>query len=270
MTSLSEYRKKQRVLKKVLRACQHLLVGSEQARGARRYLNSRLAQHDQLMWEFGYFPTDDRISELTNLVGKKDLESLNLYYPKFLAGGIAPHGHFADHNLIMPFRDVHGDIVAFLGRCLLTEEARQENLLHKYKYSTGCHKDLYIYGLDKAKDAIIEQDFVIGVEGQFDCISLHANGIKNAVAFGWANMSKYQMFQLHRYTNNIVLMFDNDEAGQKAKKRVKERYKDIANVKVISPPKEFKDIDEFFRGSKDTKYVKYVIDTIKSFGERNE
>ncbi len=270
MTSLPEYKKKQQVLKKVLRACQHLLVGSEQARGARRYLNSRLEQRDQLMWEFGYFPTDDRISELTNLVGRKDLEALNLYYPKFLAGGIAPHGHFADHNLIMPFRDVHGDIVAFLGRCLLTEEARQENLLHKYKYSAGCHKDLYIYGLDKAKEAIIEQDFVIGVEGQFDCISLHTNGIKNAVAFGWANMSKYQMFQLHRYTNNIVLMFDNDEAGQKAKKRVKERYKDIANVKAISPPKEFKDIDEFFRGSKDTKYVKYVIDTIKSFGERNE
>ncbi len=267
MNSLSEHKKKQRILKRVLQACQHLLVGSEQARGARRYLNSRLEQKDQLIWEFGFFPTDDRISELTELVGRKDLESLNLYYPKFLAGGIAPHGHFSDHNLIMPFRDVHGDIVAFLGRCLLSEEKRQENLLHKYKYSTGCHKDLYIYGLDKAKDAIISKNFVIGVEGQFDCISLHARGIQNAVAFGWANMSRYQMFQLHRYTNNIVLMFDNDEAGQKAKKRVKERYKDMASIKVISPPKEFKDIEEFFRSSKDTEYIQYVIDTIKSFGE---
>ncbi len=62
MTSLSEYKKRQRILKKVLRACQHLLVRSEQARGARRYLNSRLEQKEQLIWEFGYFPTDDRIS----------------------------------------------------------------------------------------------------------------------------------------------------------------------------------------------------------------
>lgn len=269
MTSLSEFKKKQLILKKVLRACQHLLLGSEQARSARRYLNSRLSQQDQLIWEFGYFPTDDRISELTDLVSRKDLEALNLYYPKFLAGGISPHGHFSDHNLIMPFRDVHGNIVAFLGRCLLSEEERQDNLVHKYKYSTGCNKELYIYGLDKAKDSIIENDFVIGVEGQFDCISLHAHGINNAIAFGWANISRYQMFQLHRYTNNIVIMFDNDEAGQKAKKRVRDRYKDMANIKVISPPKEFKDIDEFFRNSKDTEYIKYVIDTIKGFGERN-
>jgi DNA primase len=78
------------------------------------------------------------------------------------------------------------------------------------------------------------------------------------------------MFQIHRYTNNIILMFDNDEAGQKAKKRIKDRYKDVANVKVISPPEGFKDIDEFFRGSKDVRYVQHVIDTIRSFGERNE
>lgn len=269
MNSLTEHKKKQRILKKVLRACQHLLAGSDKAKQARRYLNSRLDAKNQIMWEFGYFPTDDSLSELTSLVSKSELESLNLYYPKFLAGGTAPHGHFSDHNLIMPFRDLHGDIIALLGRCLLSEEERQENLLHKYKYSTGCHKDLYIYGLDKAKDAIITENCVIGVEGQFDCIALHSKGIHNAVAFGWANMSRYQMFQLHRYTNNIILMYDNDEAGQKAKQRVKERYKDVANIKVISPPEKFKDIDEFFRHSKDKKYINYVIDTIKSFGERN-
>jgi DNA primase len=62
-------------------------------------------------------------------------------------------------------------------------------------------------------------------------------------------------------------MFDNDEAGQKAKRRVKDRYKDVANIKTMGIPEDFKDIDEFFRHSKDTEYVKYVIDTIKGFGE---
>lgn len=269
MSALAEHNLKQKSLKKVVRACQHLLLTSDQARQARRYLNSRLPSQDQMRWQFGYFPTDNRLKELTALVDKADLEAMNLYYPKFMAGGSAPHGHFSDHNLIMPFHSVHGDIVALLGRCLLTEEERQENLLHKYKYSTGCQKDLYVYGLDKAKDSIIAENCVIGVEGQFDCISLHTKGITNAVAFGWANLSKYQMFQIHRYTNNIILMFDNDEAGQKAKKRIKDRYKDVANVKVISPPEGFKDIDEFFRGSKDDRYIQHVIDTIRSFGERN-
>lgn len=267
MTTLREHNVKQRSLKRVVRACQHLLLNSDQARRARRYLNSRLPRTVQMAWRFGYFPSDDRLLELTSMVDKSDLEALNLYYPKFLAGGTAPHGHFSDHNLIMPFHSVHGDIVALLGRCLLTEEERQENLLHKYKYSTGCQKDLYVYGLDKARESIIAENCVIGVEGQFDCIALHAQGVTNAVAFGWANLSKYQMFQILRYTNNIILMFDNDEAGQKAKKRIRDRYKDVANVKVISPPEGFKDIDEFFRGSDDTEYVQYVIDMIKSFGE---
>ena len=268
MSVLREYNLKQKVLKKVVIGCQQLLLTSDAARGARRYLNSRLDKKDQMLWQFGYFPGDDCLSELTSIVSKKDLEDLNLYYPKFLSGGFAPHGHFSDHNLVMPFHNVYGDIVAILGRCLLTEKVRQETLLHKYKYSTGCQKDLFVYGLDKARDYIIENDFVVGVEGQFDCIALHSKNIRNSVAFGWANISRYQMFQILRYTNNIVLMLDNDEAGNKAKKKIKERYKDVANIKIVSPPSGFKDIDEFVR-SKDTKYVDCVIEQIKHFGERN-
>lgn len=270
MTALIDHKIKQQSLKRVVRACQHLLMSSEKAVDARRYINKRLPKKEQLFWQFGYFPTDDCLSDLTALVSKDELEALNLYYPKFIAGGMAPHGHFSDHNLVMPFLTVHGDISSILGRCLLSEEERQEYKLHKYKYMSGCQKDLDVFGLDKAKDSIIAQNFVIGVEGQFDCIALHSRGINNAVAFGWANVSKYQMFQIHRYTNNIILMFDNDEAGKKAKKRVKERYNKVANIKLVSPPEGFKDIDEFFRGSKDTAYIQYVIDMIRSFGERDE
>jgi len=264
--AFKEYKLRQKALKRVVRASQRLLTATF-AKDARDYLESRICLEDQIAWQFGYFPTDDRIGELTSMVPKKDLEVLNLYYPKFLAGGTMPHGHFSDHNLIMPFHNVDGDIVAMLGRCLLTEEVRQEQLLHKYKYSHGCQKDLYVYGLHKAKDSIIKKNCVIGVEGQFDCIALHSRGITNAVAFGWANMSRYQFFQLHRYTNNIVLMLDNDEAGQKAKKRVKDRFKEYSNIKLMSSPKGFKDIDEFFQGCSDQSYVQSVIDMITNLGE---
>ena len=262
MNSLKAHKIKQQSLQRVVRACQFLLNTSDKARQARLYLNKRLSKKDQILWQLGYFPKDDNLKELTSIVPKEELQSLNLYYPKFLEGGSSPHGHFAEHNLVLPFNSVHGDVVALLGRCLMSEEDRQEALLHKYKYSTGCQKDLYVYGLDKARDSIIAEDYVIGVEGQFDCISLHSRGITNVVAFGWANMSKYQMFQVHRYTNNIILMFDNDEAGNKAKKRVKDRYKDVANIKLISPPEGFKDIDEFFR-SASTIHTESVIEQIR-------
>jgi DNA primase len=268
MRLLTQHTAKQKVLKKAVRACQDLLLNSNNARKARRYLNSRLDKSDQMEWKFGYFPTDEKLDELTEMVNKKELESLKLYYPKFIEGGMAQHSHFSRHNLILPFYNAHGEIVALLGRCLLSEEERQEALLNKYIYNTGCRKDLFVYGLDKAKKSIIEKDYVILVEGQFDCIAAHSKNITNTVALGWANLSRYQMFQIHRYTNNIVVMLDNDEAGQKGKARIKNKFKDVANIKLISPPGGYKDIDEFFREERDNKKVEHVIDTLNSLGEK--
>lgn len=266
MTFLSQqYKLKQKLLRKVVKACQHLLITSDKAIIARRYLNSRLDKEDQMSWKFGYFPTDDNLNDLLSMVNKSDLEILRLYYPKFINGGSAPHGHFSDHNLIMPFYNDHGDIISLVGRCLLSEEEMLKTDIRKYNYSIGWGKNLFTYGLNKARDSIIKKNCVICVEGQFDAINLHAHGITNSVAFGWANITRYQMFQIHRYTNNIIVMFDNDEAGQKGKRRVKEKYKDIANIKLISPPEGFKDIDEFLRVSKDTNEISYVIDMLNSF-----
>lgn len=256
---------KQKVLRKVVRACQDLLINSDQAYTARRYLNSRIDKETQMHWKFGYFPKDDHLEELTSMVSKRDLAALRLYYPKYLQGGMAPHGHFAEHNLVMPFYNDYGDIISIVGRCLLSEKARQELEMNKYTYSVG-RRDLFVYGIEKAADSIIAKNCVIGVEGQFDCISLHAHGITNAVAFGWNNLSRYQFWQIHRYTNNIIIMLDNDEAGQRGKIRIKGKFKDSANIKLISPPKAYKDIDEFFRGSKDNREIEHVIDMLKSFG----
>lgn len=266
MITHQQYRERQKILRNVVRACQDLLLTSDKAWKARKYLNSRLDKDSQMIWKFGYFPVDECIDELTTMVSRSDLEALKFYYPKFLDGGNAPHGHFSDHNLVMPFLNVHGEIIGIVGRSLLSEDDRKEQELSKYNYSAGCRKDLFVYGLDKAYKSIIENDCVILTEGQFDCISLHAQGIKNTVALGWANLSRYQMFQIHRYTNNIIIMLDNDEAGKKGKTRIKKKFSDVANIKLISPPEGFKDIDEFFRGSKDTIQIRHVIDTLKNLG----
>jgi DNA primase len=266
---ISKHQDRQKILRNVVRACQDLLMNSDKSWKARQYLNSRLDKENQMLWKFGYFPDDAHLSDLTSMVSKADLEFLKLYYPKFLDGGNAPHGHFSDHNLVMPFYNAHREIVSILGRCLISEKERQAREMPKYNYSNGCRKELFVYGLDKARDSIISKDCVICVEGQFDCISLYTQGITNSVAFGWANLSRYQMFQIHRYTNNIIIMLDNDDAGQKGKKKIKKKFGDVANIKLISPPQGFKDIDEFFRGSKDNKQIRHVIDTLNSFGRLN-
>lgn len=260
-------RAKQRALHKLVRVGQDLLINSDRAYIARRYLNSRIDKEAQMSWKFGYFPPDDHLDDLLSMMDKDELEALKLVYPKYLQGGTAPHGHFAEHNLIMPFCNEYGDIVSIVGRCLLSEKIRQELEMNKYTYSSG-RRDLFVYGIEKAMNSIIEKDYVIGVEGQFDCISLHERGITNVVAFGWSHLSRYQFWQIHRYTNNIVVMFDNDEAGQRGRKAIREKFKDAANIKAISPPKPYKDIDEFFRGSKDNIYIQHVIDKLKnmSFG----
>jgi len=249
--------------------CRFLLRNAKGADKARRYLDFRIPQHLQDEFGFGYFPTDgEELSQLLEVVDRQTLEDLNFLYPRHVAGGVIDHGHFAEHNLIMPFRDAHGNIAALLGRSLLTDSERDKLNLQKYKYSLGCYKGLYVFGLDKARDSIIQNDCVIGVEGQFDYIACRAEGLHNVVAFGGTNVSRYQMFLLHRYTNNIILMFDNDEAGHKAKKRTRKRFGSKVSVKTAAPPGHYKDIDEFLRKERNLAWRKQVVDGLKELARQ--
>jgi len=158
----------------------------------------------------------------------------------------------------MPFRDEHGRIVSLLGRTISTEKAIQ-----KYKYTLGAHKEMFVFGLNKAKESIIKKNYAICVEGQFDCITCQSKGINNTVALGWANCSRYQFFQLRRCTNNLVLLLDNDDAGEKARHKIKARYGAFCNITSIKPPSDFKDIDEFLRKAEPGR-VQNVIDSLNA------
>src|SRR5690606_13299085 len=106
-------------------------------------------------------------------------------------------------------RDVYGDIVSVLGRNILPPDEQKRLGIQKYKYTLNAAKEMHVYGLDVAKEHILNKNYVICVEGQFDCISCHENGVSNVVALGWATITKYQLFQLLKYTDNIILLFDN-------------------------------------------------------------
>jgi DNA primase len=94
------------------------------------------------------------------------------------------------------------------------------------------------------KQHILEQNCVYVVEGQFDVIKAVEKGFKNIVALGGANMSPYQFSVISRYTDNIFLLLDNDQAGEKGRKLAVNAFGKLANIRNLFLPKPFKDIDE--------------------------
>lgn len=247
MTLSQDLERRSKLFERVIEQAQHILKTDAIAADARKYIDNRLSREAQQRYQLGYFPSNKNLNSILSLLNNSVLEELMLIYPKFISGGTTYSGHFNNHNLIMPFRDVYGNIIALLGRTLLSSDEQKKLKLQKYKYTYGSNKDLYVFGLNVAKASIIEKGYVIPVEGQFDCITCHENGMTNVVATGWANITKYQFFQLRKYTKNIYPMMDNDEAGIRGRKKIKAHYKNYATIKTLNVPCGVKDIDEALR-----------------------
>lgn len=232
----------------VMSACQTLLKHSKQAEPFRNYLNNRIPLKIQKEFNFGYFPPNEFINELFDLISIDVLKELNLVYDKKASDidvmSDVPVSIFNNHNLIMPYKNLYGDIVSIVGRTLLDKDQQKELRVSKYK-NTKFQKRLHLYALYKAKHEIIKQNCVILVEGQFDCIACHRFGFRNVVAVGSANLSKFQFYLIKRYTDNIYLLFDNDKAGQLGANKAIKRYSDSAFIKNIILPNKYKDVDEY-------------------------
>ena len=109
-----------------------------------------------------------------------------------------------------------GKVTAFGGRLL---DARTKGVSQKYVNSPDSvvyHKERELYGIYQAKKAIAKHDLVYMVEGYTDVVSMHQCGIENVVANSGTALSVHQIRLLHRFTSNIVLLYDGDEAGQHA------------------------------------------------------
>ena len=98
---------------------------------------------------------------------------------------------------------------------------------------------------------MIRQDSVIIVEGQFDCVTCHRFGFRNVVALGGATFSKFHFYLLKRYTNNIYLLLDNDDAGQRERNKILANFGKLANIQPIMLDSRYKDPDEYLIKSGD-------------------
>ena len=161
---------------------------------------------------------------------------------------------------IFPWLSVSGKVVAFGGRVL---DTRTKGVSQKYVNSPDSeiyHKERELYGLYQAKKAIAKEDCVYMVEGYTDAISMHQCGIENVVANSGTALSIHQIRLLHRFTSNIVLLYDGDDAGVHAALRGTDMLlEEEMNVKVLFLP-DGNDPDSFARNHTAADFRKYIED----------
>ncbi len=166
------------------------------------------------------------------------------------AAGLLRNGRdYFQQRLVVPIRDERGQPVAFTGRTVLADEPR--------KYVNSPETPVYVKGrvlfaLDLARAEIEARGHAVLVEGQFDVISAHQHGLSNAVASSGTALTAEQLRLLRRFTDEVVLLFDNDRAGRTAAERaVSLAREEGLSVRVARIPGQAKDPDEFLRAGGD-------------------
>ena len=170
-------------------------------------------------------------------------------------------------RVIFPWYNVSGKVCAFGGRLL---DSRTKGVQQKYVNSPESeiyHKERELYGLYQAKRAIAKEDYVYMVEGYTDVIAMHQCGIENVVANSGTALSKHQIKLLRRFTQNIVLLYDGDEAGIHAAMRGTDMLlAEDMNVKVLLLP-DGDDPDSFSKKHSPTYFVEYIKENQTDFIE---
>lgn len=236
------------MLEKMMESCRFLLKNYPEAQDIRSYLDNRLTADSQELFQFGYFPNANNIRVLSDLVGEKHLEDEKFIYYKNMEDSLFPRRfkfcYFENHPLVIPYRDPYGNVVGLICRTLLSDSEMKQKDIVKYK-NTRFDKGSCLYGLYENKKHILQQDSVYIVEGQFDMIKAMEIGFRNIVAIGNNNISSYQFSVISRYTSNIFMLLDNDEAGEKGRKRALDLFGHMANIRNFYIPNDYKDIDEY-------------------------
>lgn len=208
---------------------------------ARSYLTKRgLSDENISEWQLGY--SLDSWNGLYDFLKARPLTGKKYSDEEiFLAGLIIKKegGHnyydrFRD-RIMFPIWDVNNNLIAFTARVNPAKEATEK--MGKYINSPQTKvydKSRVLFALNKAKNAIRQEDLAIVVEGQMDAISCHNHGFKNVVASSGTALTSEQVSLIKRFTNNIALLFDMDAAGQMAADRgIKEALAQELNLKII-------------------------------------
>lgn len=159
-------------------------------------------------------------------------------------------------RVIYPVFGVSGKVVAFGGRTL-----KSDKTVAKYVNSPESsiyRKSYELYGLYQAKQAIASKNKCILVEGYMDVISMHQAGVENVVASSGTSLTEGQIRLIHRFTENVTVIYDSDAAGVKASLRgIDLLLAEGLDVKVLSLP-DGDDPDSYAQNHSATEVEEYL------------
>jgi DNA primase len=213
-------------------------------------------------FELGYSP-----EEWTALVDKAQLAG---FHPDYLAAsGLAIerddkslYDRFRG-RVMFPIHNLTGRVIGFGGRTLKTDKkvAKYVNSPESEIY----HKSDVLYGLNFAKKAIMEEDNCYLVEGYADVLSVHQAGVENVVSSSGTSLTTGQIKLISRFTKNVTILYDGDEAGIKASLRGTDMLlEEGLNVKVLLFP-DGNDPDSYVQKFGATAFKDYVKSNQQDF-----
>ena len=257
---------------------------------AQRYFSETMLQIDEgKSIGLGYFKErdlkDDIISKFQLGYSLEEKNSFtntaikNGYSPKYLAktGMSILSNRYVEGNeikgndlfdryagrVMFPIHDDGGRVVAFGGRTLTKDKK-----IAKYINSPETeiyNKSKILYGLWLGKKTIQEKDTCFLVEGYMDVIAMHQAGIENVVASSGTSLTVDQIKSIHRFTKNIVVLYDGDDAGQKASSRaIPLLLEEGMNVKLLQFP-DNDDPDSFSRKVTIQEFHDYIETNVTDF-----
>lgn len=224
-----------------------------------QYFRSRGFRDDTIQkFRLGFDPQDRlRLAREARQKGYQDefLLKTGLCYRNDRTGDLIDR--FAG-RVVFPWISMSGKVVGFTARVL---DSRTKGVNQKYVNSPDSdiyHKANELYGIYQAKRAISKENNVYLVEGQADVISMHQCGIENVVAGSGTALSAYQIRMLHRFTQNITLIYDDDAAGHHAALEGTDKLlTEGMNLRVLLLP-DGMDPDEFARSHTADEFKQYI------------
>jgi DNA primase len=166
-------------------------------------------------------------------------------------------------RVMFPVHSLSGTIIAFGGRVL-----KKDDKTAKYVNSPESeiyHKSNELYGIYFAKQAIVKYDRCFLVEGYTDVLAMHQAGIENVVASSGTSLTKGQIRLIHRFTENVTVLYDGDAAGIKASIRgIDMLLEEGLNIKVVLLPAG-EDPDSFAKSQDATQFIRYIEEHQQDF-----
>ena len=223
----------------------------EGAAVAMSYLRQRGLREDIIRkFQIGYSPEKATLWSAAKNKGFQEKYLLNdSQNPPYLGTGVcgkSENGKLYDRfhgRVIFPFLSVSGRVVGFSGRLLVKNDKVGKYVNSPTSLIYEKHNELF--GLYQAKQSISKKNTCYLVEGQMDVIQLVQSGIDNVVASGGTALTINQIRLIHRFAENITLLYDGDKAGIKAALRgIDMMLEEGLNVRIILLP-EGEDPDSF-------------------------